>query len=274
MKIFLNELSIPKKISDVNELYEILNRLIVIAGLSRKICNNQQIQRHRDLKNTEVLPGKTLLEFVMELGQHKDPSKRKIKAVFLEIFAKAPFLTGYHSDEQSITDLKSQCLKGSCFDDASATRTGAAVISAEHSGTPSTPHIEVISSVYGKRKVLNIFSRDQLEKLIWKYESNAKHEIPKDFLVSGETHSAMHLTDEEAQKILSNGVMIGKSIFNKVGDQWYKFHCHENNIFHGFPINVKTPYKEYSLAKILYGNIEKNEDGQLFEELLEFRQMH
>jgi hypothetical protein len=272
MRAFLNERSIPEKIINPDEVYVVLSKLIQVAAIARKICNNQSIQRSRELKNKEVLIGKTIVEYIVDLGRDPDPNKRKVKSLFLELFAKAPFLTGFHTDDDhTIKDSNGYCLKNSCFDDASACRTGAAVISAEITGAKTDPFIYINSSIFGRRKILNINDVAQLNDMLWIYQSNGKHDIPKDFLVEGELHSAMQLSDDEAQKVLSNGVMIGKSIFNKVGDQWYKFHRHEKNIYHGFPILVKTPYKDYSAAHILFEEILLNEDGQLFEGLLELR---
>lgn len=271
MKVFLNERSIPEKARNAEEIYSVLSELIVLAAESKKISNNQQIQRHRELKNREVLPGKTLIEFINELGNHSDPQKRKVKALLLELFAKAPFLVGFHNEEQHINDTQGNCLKGSCFDDASACRTGAAVISAPVTDEFKPPYLSIESSIFGQRQILNITTRDQLQKTLWVYEINDKHEIPKDIVVEGETYSAMQLSKEEAQQVLSNGIKIGKCIFNKLGSQWYKFHCHDRNIYHGFPVNIRTPYKEFSAARILFDDIGTNQNGQLLEELLEFR---
>lgn len=271
MKVFLNERSIPEKVSDSDEIFTVLSRLIHLAAAARKMSNNQNIQRHRDLKYKEVLTGMSLLDYIMALGKHADPNKRKLKTLFLELFAKAPFLVGFHSDGETITDGEKNCLKYSCFDDASACRTGAAVISAQVSANEEDSYLIIESSIFGQRKILNIKTIEQLNQIIWIYESNDKHDIPRDIIVDGETHSAMHLNSDEAQLLLSNGIKIGKCIFNRHGDQWYKFHCHDKNIYHGFPIDVKTPYKEFSQAKILLEEIGVNADGQLFAELLEIR---
>ena len=271
MKAFLNERSIPEKATDSELIYITLNKLIHIAANAKKITNNKQIERDRNLKYKEVLVGKSLFQYIIDLGNHSDPNRRNVKKLFLELFAKAPFLSGFHEDGQSITDLQGQCLRNSCFDDASACRTGAAVISAEVTGQPTDLFISIKSSKFGQRKILNISNIDQLNNMLWVYQSNEKHEIPRDFIADGEVHSAMQLSNDEAQRVLSNGVKIGKCIFNKVAGQWYKFHCHERNIYHGFPIAVKTPYKDFSSAQILFEEIQSNEDGQLLEELLHFR---
>lgn len=271
MRVFLNEQSIPEKSTNPEELYTILNKLIQLSASIKKISNNKQIQRHRDLKDKEVIIGKSLIDYIIDLGKSSDPHRRNVKALFLQLFAKAPFLTGFHDVHQTITNTEGKCLKNSCFDDASSCNTGAAVMSAEILGEMNNSQIFVHSSIFGKRKILNINNSEQLNSMIWIYENNGKHDIPKDFIVNGEVHSAMHLTKEEAQNILSNGIMIGKCVFNKVGEQWYKFHCHEKNIYHGFPITIKTPYKDFSSAKILFEEIFSNEDGQLFEEFLNIR---
>lgn len=272
MKAFLNDRSIPEKSIDPEEVYIVLSKLIHVAAIAKKICNNQNIRRNRELKDKEVLVGKTLVEYIMDLGNDPNPNRRKVKSLFLELFAKAPFLNGFHGDDgRTIKDLDGNCLKRSCFDDASACRTGAAVISAEVTGRANDPYIYIDSNVFGRRKILNINNVDQLNDMLWIYQCNEKHEIPKDFFVEGEVHSAMHLSDDDAQKVLSNGVMIGKNVFNKIGEQWYKFHRHEKNVYHGFPIVVKTPYKDFSVARILFEEILLNEDGQLFEGLLELR---
>jgi hypothetical protein len=271
MKIFLNERSIPEKSLDSQEIYEALSRLICIAGMAKKLSNNQQIQRHRDLKYKEVLVGKSLLEYIIELGNDADPKKRQVKALFLELFAKAPFLVGFHNGEETVTNLENECLKNSCFDDAIACKTGAAAISAANPKEIQSLDFLVRSSVFGQRKILNITTVEQLISMLWVYESNEKHDIPKDVIVEGEIHSAMPLSKEDAQRLLSNGVMIGKCVYNKVGEQWYKFHCHEKNIYHGFPINVRTPYKDFSTARIIFNEIGNNVDGQILADLIETR---
>jgi hypothetical protein len=271
MKAFLNEQSFPERSNQPDEIFSILYKLTQIAGIVKKIANNQNIRRSRDLKNREVLVGKTLGQFIIELDKHSDPNRRKVKQLFLEIFSKAPFLSGAHAEDQEILDEKGKCLKFSCFDDASACRTGAAVISVEAPQSSTSPYVLIDSSVFGRRKILNIDCIQQAEQLLWVYKNNDKHDIPKDFLVNGEVHSAMHLSEVDAQQVLTNGVKIGRCIFNRVGEQWYKFHCHEKNVYHGFPIAIKTPYKEFSAARILFEEITSNEDGQLFEDLLDIR---
>lgn len=271
MKIFLNERSIPERSTNPNDVYAALSSLVHLAAAVRKISNNQQIRRHRYLKDKEVLVGKSLFDYIVGLGKDPDPNIRKLKILFLQLFAKAPFLEFVHKDGEQVTDVAGNCLKDSCFDDASSCRTGAAVISASVANEVAERYFYTISSVFGPRKILNIYDISELEKMSWVYKSNEKHDIPKDVIVAGEVHSAMQLTDDQAQNLLSNGVMIGRCIFNKINNQWYKFHCHEKNIYHGFPIDVKTPYKEFSAARILFEEIIINEDGQLLEELLDIR---
>jgi hypothetical protein len=271
MRVFLNERSFPEKSSEPENVFATLSELTYISGLAKKISNNQHVRRSRELKNREVISGTSLVEYIISLGNHPDPKKRNFKSLFLELFAKGPFISTVHEDADSVVDVNNQCLKNSCFDEASSCRTGAAVISVEASDAPMGDFISIESSIFGRRKILNITTLEQINRLFWVYQSNEKHDIPKDVIVNGEAHSAMLLSDMEAQSLLSNGIMIGKCIFNKIGEQWYKFHCHEKNIYHGFPIVVKTPYKEFSAARILFEEILSNSDGQLFEELLNIR---
>jgi hypothetical protein len=265
MKIFINERSFPERADNEDDVANALEILVRMSEGAKKLCNNHPFKRHRDLKSKEVMPGLSLSEFIISLDKSRDPKKRNLKSLFLRLFSNGPFLEGNHVDD-SIVDTDGTCFKNSCFDDAAASETGAAVMSA--GGSSANLYIDIISSKYGKRKILNLTSTNQISEMTWIYQANPKHEIAKDRSVCGEVYSAMTLSEAEAQKLLTNGFKCGKSVFNKAGDQWFKFHCHEKNLYHGFPINVRTPYRDYNSACQIFDVIGKNNEGQIFLELL------
>jgi hypothetical protein len=266
MRIYINEYSFSRAFGSRDEINNLLKQLVQVSQSAKRLSNNEAPRRHRDLKLKEILPGLTLENYLHEIGKHSSPKVRTLKQLFLETFAKAPFLVFAHGSDDSVMGEEQICLKGSCFDDAAASDIGAAVISIADEENQAFYQID--SSIHGQRKVLNLSTVEQVDENVWVYESNPKHEISKDLLVDGETYSAMDLSLEDSQKLLSNGIKCGKSVYGKKNGKWYKFHRHMNNRFHGFPVIIRVPYKDYIFACQLHEKIGENAGGQIFSELL------
>jgi hypothetical protein len=261
MRVYLNEKSVVHLTSE-QEAVAVLTNISLSVPLAHAISNNQHIQRHRELKSKEILPGISLGEFVQKLLNDSDGAKRKIASAFLILFSKGPFMKSAHPEPSTIVDESGRCLRESCFDPASSERTGAAMISFAPPSEQTL--VQVRSSIFGPRKLVSIHNPAQMKNLVWQYEENKKHDILEDRTVNGKVHSAMLLPEEIAKDALRNGVMFGRSVYNKVGEQWYKFNCHGNNLFHGFPISLKPQTKELMAAVRFVSEGPVNRDGQVF----------
>lgn len=270
MRLFLNDLSIPENVDDSESVYRSLVNLIEMAEAAKSLSNKKPVRRHKDIKYKQVMPGVSMIEFIINLGKSSDPKKRDAKQLLLELLTKAPFLNFPHEDGSAINEPSGQCLKNTCFNEASSCRTGAGTLSIDGEVFKSE-FIDIVSSLFGTCKVLNLTSVEQIKNLAWNYDENEKHRLKEDKFVDGEKHSAMLLSSKEAQFLLTNGVKFGKSVFNRLGEQWYKFHCHDKSWYHGFPIDVQTSYKEFSAAQILFNNIGQNEEGQIFGDMIAVR---
>lgn len=259
MEIFVNDHSFSAGLPDSPSACAALEEMTKIAALAIELSNGRPIKRTRKLKEARILSDKSLIELIVELT--KEPKYQKLAALFLDFFAKAPFVESFHQEVgSSVVDSSGLCVKGTSLDEASSLYFGAAVISLTHI---EENFFKINSSKFGVRSILNLSCAKKMSALIWRYEDNPKHRISKDKMVNGEIHSAMQLDLQSCQRALSNGLLIGSSVYNRVGDQWYKFHCHKDNFFHGFPINVKKSYKDFATASRVFDRLGVNAQGQL-----------
>ena len=182
----------------------------------------------------------------------------------MQLFVSGPFLRSCHSKNDTIEDSQKNCLRDSCFDAATAERAGALAISFKGPHVSGGDYFHVISSVFGSKKIKMIRDLSDLSGLPWVFESNQKHNLQKDKLVNGKIHSAMLLSDKDAQSALTNGVMYGRSVYNKFNGQWYKFNRHRDNLFHGFPIDLKVQSAELMSAVKFMNTIVENREGHVF----------
>jgi hypothetical protein len=263
MKIFVNELSFNGELENRDEAFSALKKLSEIASEAKKQGNGGDIFRHRDLKNRKLIGDVTIIEYLNSLHREEDPKKRTTLDVFLRIFAKAPFVSNAHGENDEIIDSNGNCLKTTCFDDASGSCCGSAVLSLMPNKYFHHHEISVKSSIHGELKILNLTDLAKTQDQTRTYEAHTKHARKCDGFVDGEIHSAMDLNDNEAQHVLTNGILIGKSVFNLFNERWYKFHPHGNGKFHGFPIKDNSNLHELSLAKKFLTSHGGNQHGQV-----------
>jgi len=266
MKTYINERSLPNNLSTADQAFEILEQVVLMAPFAITISNNQVIGRHRELANQIILPGITLIDFVRSLLKDKNRKRADVGSAFLRLFVKGPFIEFVHEEKDSIKDCAGLCMKGSCFDEAASQKAGASLLSFKDTSSPQSTSYTINSSRFGARKIRNFYEVTQIKESCWIYESNPKHALKEDKVIDGVVHSAMRLPDALAQRILTNGVMCGASVFNRHDGVIYKFHNHEGNKFHGFPISIKTPYKDFTTASKILNLIGDNVDGQVFSE--------
>lgn len=271
MKVFVNELSFDGEAKNGEQAFFVLAEMVKIAGEVMKQANGAQVHRHRELKNKALFGDVTIIEFLHSLHRETDPIKKNMLATFLNVFAKAPFAEKRHTDNDTVTDSNNSCLKDTCFDDASGSCCGAVILSSSLSQKYKSPLIHVISSIDGKCAVLNLFDLSAAKNETREYQSNRKHEREHDGFVDGEIHSAMDLAENVAQKVLTNGILIGKSVYNVFGGRWYKFHPHRNGNYHGFPIKDNSNLWELALARKFLQAHGENEHGQVDARLLSTR---
>lgn len=259
MEIFVNDHSFSDPLPDSSSARAALEEMTKIAALAIELSNGRPIKRTRNLKNAEILANKSLIVFIIELT--KEPKYQKVAALFLDFFAKAPFVEGHHQEvDSSVVDVSGICVKGTSLDEASSLYIGAAVISLTQA---DGLYLKINSSRFGIRNILNLSCSKITSSLIWRYDDNPKHRILKDKMVNGEIHSAMKLDLQSCQRTLSNRLLVGNSVYSRVDGQWYKFNCHKDNLFHGFPINVKTSYKDFATASRVFDRVGINAQGQL-----------
>lgn len=263
MLTYINEKSFPENIVTEEELLNVLEEIVLMAPIAQMISGDQLIRRHKNLHNRILGDGRTLCEFIACICSHKNRKYADRSSVFLRMFLKGPFVKSHHTEiEDSITFDNGICLKESSFDEASSLPSGSVMLSFKALEDPS-PRFVINSSKFGRKVIPNFNKKNEIEKFIWKYERNPKHEITEDKSVKGKVHSAMELDDATAQLILTNGVKVGKSVFNFHEGQWYKFHCHNENKYHGFPISESTNYQDFVIARKILSSIGINKSGQI-----------
>lgn len=263
MITFINETSFPANLQTEEEVVSTLETLVRMAPYAQTISGKNVIRRHRDLHNQEILPTITLREYIARLRTHKNRKFADRSEAFLRMFSRGPFVEPKHTQEGDyVNDIKGQCRKGSCLDDASSYDFGAALISFINEREPEE-RVVAISSKYGTKTIPNFSSVEKIQSFCWVYEPNPKHELKADKNVNGVVHSAMPLSKELAQRVLTNGVKIGKSVFGVHQNQWFKFHCHEGNRYHGFPVEDRRQLSDLGLAQKILGAAEPNSQGQV-----------
>jgi hypothetical protein len=262
MIVYINDRSLSAQFTDREEALRRLKDLAAMEESALDFSNLNPVRRTRMLADILILPNTTLRMFLFELAASNNPADRDASAFFLSFFVRGPYCTETHNANDTIVDEAGICQKQTCVEDAITNFGGAALLSIKRPGELDFKIFT--SSIFGAKRLRNFTSALLLKDAIWNYDSNQKHERKKDALVEGLLHSAMDLDDETAKVVLRNGVLSGKSVFSKFGEQWYKFHRHTNNAYHGFPIVPKTPPKDFSIAAKFMSTAGVNTHGQFY----------
>lgn len=206
---------------------------------------NNLVLRTEELKNRHLTGEATIYEFFLSLRESKSPEDKKLLNLLLSSFVKGPYIVIPTHDEEFT--LSGEGMGHSALSYCTSSPYTLAVISPDLSGWQSDL---LLRNSKEKIVIKNYYCEAQIDSETWKYESNPKHEIPKDIIVKGNVWSKMSLSDKEAQVLLSKSIKIkGKRCsFAKDGEQWYQFYNHGANLFHGFPIN--NPGNDRDLNRI------------------------
>ncbi|MNJ73518.1 hypothetical protein D3C77_703200 [compost metagenome] len=75
----------------------------------------------------------------------------------------------------------------------------------------------------------------------------------------------MDLSDAEAQAALTNGVKVNSRVYGHCKGSWYQFHCHHDNMYHGFKIEIQENNVDHMRALSIATTLNFQETcGQIF----------
>lgn len=248
MKVYLNERSICGQAADPDNAMVILSQLAKLVVKSQPIASEGKSYRTRCFEAREITPGISVREILTSSVIAQTLKFKTERNAVLQILMRRPFTEDRHiAATDSISSANGECLKSSCIDDAAGSLSGSMLLSASGSPCSNDDIIHYTSSIYGKGASLNLCSEESLENRTWRFEHNAKHRsTPRKS--DGEDISEMDLTQEQAQRTLSNGIMVKSRVYGYCDGSWYQFHCHTNNIYHGFKINLETNNTAHNTA--------------------------
>ncbi|WP_272671704.1 hypothetical protein [Providencia sp. PROV104] len=255
MKIFINELSIVGQATNQDGAMNILSNLAALAARARNIGFENKAYRTRTLGHkliTGNLSVKEVLVASSTRGLTIDERQRKLA---IEVFLKQPYTKNCHvQSHDTINDCVDTCLKGSCFDDAASSVGAPLTISAQACQSYQHPYTTIFSSLYGEKTVLNIVDESGLNSILWVFEHNPKHKV-KEYRAAGERVSVMDLSPADAQLALSNGIKVNTRVYSNFNGSWYQFHCHQDNIYHGFKIELEHNNPDHMKALDIYRSL-------------------
>lgn len=265
MKLFLNDVSISSQAQNFEQAKNIIKEMIIAFSHAKSIASEKKGYITKSLKNKYITHDMSIHDIIFKLDT-KNSDEEKLRKLMIEVLMKRPHCEDKHINlNDTIEDKLKTCLKETCFDDASSSVCGSLVISAKGWTFSDTTNIEIKSSIYGKKIIMNYSSSSDIDKILRKYEHNEKHQKETRFL-NGEEASAMDLSDSEAQIALCNGILIGKKIYSFFKGNWYQFHPHDSNIplYHGFRLKCLTENNlDHSLAKKIHSSFSGIDYGQV-----------
>ena len=233
MQLCINDAAYNGQFASLEEAKSALLCHVQNISATEGIRAHNNVLRTKELKNKRLTKDNTIYDLFLVLQKSKIPEDRKLLSRLLIGFIKGPFidmstLEGEYSLNGADISYSAlaYCVSSPCTQ---------GVISPNLKGMKSD-----LSVTCSKSQIVikNYYSLEQIELATWKYESNPKHEIPKDIIVNGNVWTKMALSDDQAQALLSRSIKIHsrRCSFAKYGEQWYQFYNHEANQFHGFPI--------------------------------------
>jgi hypothetical protein len=265
MKVFINERSIDRQAKDRQEALFILSNLAKVISKSKTIAYEGKSFRTRCFSSREIVEGVTVKSVLEQAVARQSPADEVARKFTLLTLLSRPYTVDRHlGDNDTINDSSGNCLKKSCFDDAAESISGSLVISATNHPTYDSNQIAFSSSLYGDVVSANIHTEEMLDTITWIFEHNPKHGAkPRE--VAGIKISEMSLTHEQAQSTLSNGIKIKSKVYGHFGDNWYQFHCHHANKYHGFKVSLNNNIPEHRTAFDKMAALEFKKDcGQIF----------
>jgi hypothetical protein len=264
MKVYINDCSIEGQADTEVEAVDILWVLAKTVTESKNISYENKAFRTREMGFKEIVVGVSVKEVLVRASRSKRQSD-KVKFV-LEVLLKYPFSESLHvQDGDAVRTAEGNCLKNTCFDSASGSVSGALVVSAEKSGAFAAETVSLESSIFGPRVVLNAWSEDRVKQLSWVFDHNAKHRSDER-VERGVIVSAMDLSGADAQKVLTNGIMVNERVYGQHCGKWYQFHRHEAGLYHGFKIDkLAENNPRHMKALKVFNSLDSKECGQVFD---------
>ncbi|MDD2109462.1 hypothetical protein [Pseudomonas asiatica] len=265
MKVFLNERSINAQAKSPDEAMNILSTLTKLVIKSRPIAYEGKSYRTRAFGLKEIIEGVSVQELLTDSVKYPQLHLRNERGLILQALMLRPFTEDRHnSASEHILSQDGLCLKGSCLDDASESITGSLLLSAQGEPEHQYDRLRFTSSIYGEKHSFNVTEEESLAKLTWIFEHNPKHKSTPT-KSDGEDIAEMDLTPQQAQKTLSNGVMVKSRVYGHHDGSWYQFHCHSGNKFHGFKIKLASNNPAHNTAKGMFDSLKYKADcGQIF----------
>ena len=263
MKVYINECSIVGQASNEIEAMDILFNLASVIAKTRDISFERKAYRTNTLGNKAITGNLTVKEVLVSSSNKAHVADERQRKLVIEVLLKKPYAEYSHiSDQDSITDSTGNCLKKSCFDAAATSIGSPLTVSAKNCLAYQMTSIDVNSSIYGKKTILNVSDELSLKSIKWIFEHNPKHKITE-YQVAGERVSVMDLSVAEAQLALNNGIKINSKVYSYFNNSWYQFHCHQGNAYHGFKIELEENKPEHMKALSVFKSLNHGAYGQV-----------
>lgn len=264
MKVFINDLSIIGQASNEKDAMDILTNLATVVIRSKCISFKNTAYRTKTLADRVITGTSTVKDVLISSSTKRSAVDERQRKLALEVFLKQPFVTDYHiKTKDSIVDNVGNCLKGSCFDEASTTVGLPLAVSAKNCPNYLSSSILIHSSISGTKTVLNVIDENCLAGVFWKFEQNRKHKI-QEYRAAGEIVSEMNLSNSDAQLALNNGIKVNSRVYSYFNNEWYQFHCHHDNLYHGFRIELEKNNPDHMRALAISNSLNNTPYGQIF----------
>jgi hypothetical protein len=270
MELYINECSVIGQAKDREDALKLLQHLITTFSDAKKIAHDKKGYISREIYTKILYQGITVKDFLRERINDNDPIEAKFRKLAVEVLFMKPRMdpnTAHLAKSETLKDKIGDCLKNTCFDHAASSKCGSLVISMKQNKNYTNNYVEIRSSKFGIKKVLNISDVDMLNKIIWAYEHHHKHGN-KAALNYGKVASPMTLNKIEVEEALLNGILINKRVYSYYNQKWYKFHCQENNKFHAFEFTPLQNDADDQLAVKTLTSLDFKPHGQIFSEYI------
>ncbi len=265
MRIYINELSFAGQAKTLEEASVLLHFLTQVASRTKEIRGDNIVQRHSHLLGKKLLKSRSLALLFEDIKKTDNRIVKDRIRFFLLEYGKGPFfdkdLSKNFPNHACVLIAGQADVSGSCLAASALSPSGGSVLSVKNSDDYTVSSISVIFKAETgddekKTYIKNYCNIQSVEKDIWRYESNPKHE-PETRKIKGKNWTHMELLPETAQRVLNCGIKYKKDVYNNYNGQWYIFRSHHKNYYHGYPVK-KVP----KVVTDKWNEVDRNE-GQI-----------
>lgn len=254
MQFLINERSFIGQAKNNAEADELMKIMYLIIQEIKPVQGNKPLQTYSNFSLQQLINGINVHQWLYQALKSGNQNQKTIAKFLIQIISKGPFID-LQDDFQNISTSHKCYLNKQDFSESSLL--GVCHLQGKLISLQNAPDFtpEYLALEFGMNEdsletvtIHNLTTIEQAKKIRPIYQFNPKHH-PQAKGTSQKPHTAMDLSDDEAQKVLDNSLESSNKNSNKrygyqrEKDQFYVFHSDNTSneegypTYHGYPID-------------------------------------